>query len=140
MRVALKTDDGVVHWLAGQPGVSERDFSSVANFKNEGRINVQENQFIRARAAEYEDRLNLATTVTFDTTRKFPTVVAAFTFALDYDRTKPREGQLIFEIPVAGGAEVRRFMAGAVVLPPKILTIGVSVNLSYTVLGGRITT
>ena len=138
MRVGLLTKEGTTIWLAGQSGTGEREFSSVSGLQVAGQINVQENQFIRAAAATQVDRKNLATTVSFGTTRKFPTATAAELFALDYDNTQPRTGTLILESPQPGGGVSRRYMRGAVVDPPGREVIGVTVLLHYTVRGGLI--
>jgi hypothetical protein len=140
MRVALKTPDGLTHWLAGQPGVDEREFSSVSGFRVGGTVKVQPDGFPRAEAMVFRDRKNLATSLSFGTTRKFASLVAAAEWALDYDAAKPRSGTLILETPQAGGGVSRRYMAGAVVQPPGREVIGVSVILTYDVVGGKILT
>ena len=137
MRVALRTG-GITHWLAGQPAVDEREFSSVSGFRVSAGINVQQVAKVRAEAMEVVDHKNLQTTLTFGTTRKFDTAVLAELWSLDYDNGWPRSGTLILESPQPGGGVSRRYMAGAVVQPPVRAVTGVSVDLSYTVTGGLI--
>lgn len=138
MRIGLLTD-GILRWLAGNPDLGERSFSSASDFRMTPKINIQTDQFLRGAAVRVRDRKNLATTITFGTTREFPTVWAAENWVLDYEATQPREGQLILESQMGGGAVVRRYLANAVVEPPDRQVIGVSVILKYTIQGGAIT-
>jgi len=128
----------MTYWLAGQPAVNEREFSSVSGFRLTPAIAVQTISRVRAAAVEVLDRKNLQTTISFGTTRKFATAVGAELWSLDYDASHPRSGTLIFESPQPGGGVSRRYMAGAVVQPPTRAVTGVSVDLSYTVTGGLI--
>ena len=139
MRIAIQPPTGGAYWLAGQAGVSERDFSSVSDFRKSAEIVVQESTRVRAVARTLFDRANLKTTLSFGTVRKFATVAEAEVWALDYDRVFPRAGILIMESvqPVAG--VVRRFLQNAVVRPPTIVVTGVSVSLQYIIEGGKIT-
>lgn len=138
MRVMLLTSDGRQHWLAGQPGVSERIHSSVGNFRKSCSVAEQVNEFVRAAASEVVDRGNILTTLSFSTTRQFPTVEAAELWVLDYEVTWPREGMLVLESILPGGAVRRRYMAGAVVRPPDLSYLGTSVAIQYVVRGGLI--
>lgn len=138
MRIGLDIGDGRVVWLAGQAGISERDFSSASGLRVEGSIALQEDSFIRAAAVEVTDRKNLKTTISFGTVRKFKTVAEAEAFALDYDRSFGRTGKLIMESLKPGGGVSRRYLKGAVVSPPGREVTGVSVKLDYTVTGGSI--
>lgn len=138
MQVALKTAEGVTHWLAGTPGVSERDHSSVSDFRKTSRIQVQESSRVRAAYLQSWDRGNLGTELTFGTTRKFATVQAATDFAFDYDRAMPRTGTIILVTPISGGGQRMRYMPAAVVEPPAMVVTGVTVELQYTVRGGEI--
>ena len=137
MRVAL-IKDAVTFWLAGTPGIGEREFSSSSGLRVEAQIDVQEDHFIRATAGRLRDRKNLVTTVSFSTTRKFATATAAELFALDYDRTYARDGLLMLESPQPGGGVSRRYLATVVVRPPAREVIGVTVLLSYVAVGGQI--
>lgn len=136
MRVAL-IKDGITYWLAGDPALGEREFSSSSGLRVEAQIDIQEDHFIRAAAGKLRDRKNLVTTVSFSTTRKFATPTAAELFALDYDRTFARDGLLMLESPQSGGGVSRRYFA-AVVRPPSREVIGVTVLLSYVAVGGQI--
>lgn len=138
MRVALQTTTGRTQWLAGQAGVIEREFSSASGFRVNGQIQTQDDEFIRAVEAGVIDRGNLRTTIEFSTVRKFSTAHAAELWMLDYDSTMERTGVLIIESVQVNGGVSRRYMKNAVVLPPKREANGVSVSLSYTVLGGSI--
>lgn len=139
MRVMLKV--GVVeHWLAGKPGVSEREWSSVSDYRIEPQIEVQDSKRVRASEAKVHDRGNLKNTLTFGTTRKFETASEAEQFSNDYDTTAPRTGTLVLESVLPVGGVVRRYLPNAVVLPPRRQVIGCSVLLSYTAVGGAIKT
>lgn len=137
MRVALRVG-GITTWIAGQPLVSERDFSSVSDFRVTAGINVQTDARVRATSVRTQDRKNLATTLTFGTTRKFASAVEAALWSLDYDNTMPRTGTLILETPLSGGGVSRRYMEAAVIRPPQRVVTGVTVELSYAVEGGLI--
>lgn len=118
--------------------MGEREFSSASGFRVSGQISVQNDAFIRAAEAGVLDRGNLQTTVEFGTVRKFATAHTAELWMLDYDATMPRTGTLIIETIQANGGVSRRYMRGAVVMPPKREANGVSISLNYTVVGGAI--
>lgn len=138
MRLALRTEDGIFHWLAGTPGVSERTHSSAGNLRISGDIATQDVRKIRASTASMLDRLNLATTITFDTTRKFATATEAELWSLDYDLSQPRTGLVVIESMMPTGGVTRRYIPGAVVHPPEREVTGVSVRLTYRISGGSI--
>ena len=135
MRVALLLSGGSTIWLAGKPGVSEREWSSVSDFLVTPSINVQNDQFIRAAEAKVADRKNLLLTITFGTVQKFATASQAQLFATDYYLGQQRSGTLLLDIPQAGGSSIFRYQPNAVVDPPIIRTVGVSVIMNYTVRG-----
>lgn len=139
MRVGLK-NGGVTVWLAGNPALSEREHSSVSDFRVNGEIVTQENRFLRAAAASFVDRLNLATTISFGTSRLFASADEAEAWALDYDATAARTGTLVMVSQMAGGGLKYRYMAGAVIRPPEREVTGCTVRLRYTAQGGKILT
>ncbi len=138
MRIALRTPDGVFHWLAGNPGLSERDHSSAGALRIAGDIVTQEVKKIRAAAAVTLDRANLKTTLSFGTVRKFSDAATAELWSADYDLAQPRVGLVILESVMATGGVTRRYLPDAVVHSPGREVTGVSVALSYTISGGAI--
>lgn len=138
MRVALRTTDGVFHWLAGKPGISEREHSSADQFRIAADVAVQEVRKVRAAVASVIDRGNLKTTVSFTTVRKFATAAEAEVWSLDYDLTQPRTGLLVMESQQATGGVSRRYLPDVVIQPPGREVTGVSVHLSYQASGGAI--
>ena len=140
MQIALQPTEGALVWLAGQPGVSERDFSSAADLDIDPVTLLQEDTFVRGRQARMTDRGNLKTSIRWNTVRKFATAEEASIFLLDYDNNTVREGTLILNIPQTSGGVITRALPNAVVSPPRRRQTGVSVFLSYTAQGGAITT
>ncbi|MGE9268369.1 MAG: hypothetical protein ACQKBY_09755 [Verrucomicrobiales bacterium] len=132
MKIALK-NEGTHHWLAGQPGVSERTHSSAAGLAFGGEVIQDPQTAIRAAAKVWQDRGNYEGSVSFSTTRKFTTKAAAEEFAALYDLLWPRTGDL--DLYGADGQIVAR-LTNVLVSPPSRRVYGVSVDLDYTVVGG----
>ena len=113
--------------------MAETVHSSAGDLSIEGNNPTQRVNRVRAANAVFYDRLNLATTVRFSTTRTFSTVAAAELWSLDYDAAMPRTGALVLESTTG-----TRYLHDAIVSPPDRRVYGCSVALSYTVQGGRI--
>lgn len=139
MRVAIQPTSGPPVWLAGDPTMDEREFSSAADIVVSGDIQVQTDAFVRARSSILRDRGNLVETLAFSTSRKFPSHQDACLWVLLYMAGTARSGYAIFEIPTAGGTVTRCYMPHAVVMPPERRIIGVSVLLNYQIRGSAIT-
>lgn len=139
MRIALL--NGITSYpLAGEAGVSERTHSSAANLRIVPSIIVQADTRIRAAATLHRDRLNLATQITFSTTRQFATVRAAEEFARRYDATTPRTGTLLCDsIDPLTALTYRDTYADALVQPPARALAGATVLMDYVVLCGPCT-
>ena len=133
MRITVHTDSGPLP-LAGDAGVSEREFSSVAGFEIRAATDVQVIRKVRAEHAIPVDRDNLVTTLDFQTRRMFPTHGEAVAWASDAEEMEPLEGVLIF--PFGNGRD--RGLVDAVVSPPRASVQGCQVTLSYQAQGGRI--
>lgn len=137
MRISLKVG-ATVYPLAGQAGVSERTHSSAGDF----RISAQSQQElilrVRAATAKMVDRGNLATTITFSTSRVFPTAAEAFLYTLDHDGALPRAGTLIMETAKPSGAAYSRYLMDVVISPPSRRVVGCTALLDYTATGGGI--
>ena len=140
MRISLQPSAGALVWLAGQPGVDEREFASASNIRITGSIQVQEDRYIRGTNAKVKDRKNLLETLTFTTTRTFPTPQAAELWSMDYNANMPRAGVVQLQSIAEGGSVSTRYMKDAVVMPPGREVIGCSVILSYEIRGGSIKT
>jgi hypothetical protein len=137
MRVSI-TSGGATHHLAGESGVSERVHSSAGGLSISADIQTSSRAGVRKAAAGVRDRLNLQTTISFTTSRLFATPALAEAWALDYDSTFHRAGNLRIDT-VAGATTTTRYMNDCVVLPPSRQVIGCSVLLQYTAIGGAIT-
>lgn len=137
MRIGLQ--NGIVtDWLAGNPAKSERQHSSASDLRMNGQIVLQARQFLRAAATSYVDRANLATTISFGSSRLFATAAEAQLWSLDYDATARRTGTLVLVSQIAGGGVIYRYMQGAIVRPPERIVTGCTVQLRYTAEGGKI--
>ncbi|MEI7912285.1 MAG: hypothetical protein WCK77_21850 [Verrucomicrobiota bacterium] len=135
MRIALVHSTGTL-WLAGNPAVVERLHSSAGSLAITGHIGIQTDAFVRGLAVAHTDRGNLATTVSFSTSRQFATTPAAEIWSALYDSVQPRAGTLILDSTDG----TYQFMAGCVVQPPTRQVIGCSVQLHYQVVGGLLGT
>lgn len=137
MRIALYSGS-TLYPLAGQQGVTEHDHSSAAGFTIAPQVNQQVAAYVRGTHSKPIDRGNLLNIMTFSTTRKFASVLAAQGWALDYDADFARSGTLYLDALDTTGIITRRTMANAVVDPPVRRCIGATVLLDYTVRGGVI--
>ena len=138
MRIAL-VHGSTTTWLAGEPGVSERDHTSASDFEIDANTEIDVKPGIRAEAVNVLDRGNLKTTLGFSTTVKFDTTDEAELWAIDYDGSAARAGTLTIYSHVSGEADAVRELANAVVKPPRRRVIGCSVLLTYSVTGGAFT-
>lgn len=138
MRIALKDGNGTLWWLAGEPAVAQNVHSWADQLRINGEIVFEWIDLLRATVSQAVDRGNLKTVVTFSTTRRFSTPRAAQLYCADYDRSTPRRGILVLEGVGPDGSTNRRYMGGAVVMPPHRQAIGCSVLLNYEVRGGLI--
>lgn len=139
MRISLKVGS-TVYPLAGTSGVDERVHTSAGDF----RISAQSQQElilrVRAATAKMVDRGNLATTITFSTSRVFATAAEAFLYTLDHDGALPRAGVLLMEVLDPAGGVTTRHVMDVVISPPARRVIGCSALLEYTATGGGIVT
>ena len=137
MRISLKVG-ATIYPLAGTSGVAERVHSSAGDF----RITAQSEQelilLIRASTARMVDRGNLATTISFSTSRLFASPAQAFLYTLDHDAALPRAGQLWMEVETPAGAGYSRYLMDVVISPPSRRVIGCTALLEYTATGGGI--
>lgn len=131
MKIALR-HDAVDHWLAGAPGVAQSVHSSAGDLLINGQINIDTQARVRAAAMAFRDRGNLSQDISFTTARKFATTAEADEFAITYDAVMPRTGYL--DLYGEDDEPIAR-LTNAVVSPPSRQTIGVSVQLSYQVVG-----
>lgn len=132
MRISLVTTTAT-HYLAGNPGLSEREHSSAGDFEISGQVLAQIMQRIRAATAPVEDRKNLTHQVSFSTSRLFATAAEAFLYSLNPAGKTDRAGTLVFTIGASSMS-----MANAVVEPPSCRVIGCTVLLTYRASGGAI--
>lgn len=139
MRIALR-NASTLYPLAGAAGVSERTHSSAADLQIQPSIIVQADARLRAAAMLHRDRLNLATTIGFSTTRVFASVREAEVWARRYDGDFPRTGTLVCDsIDALSALTYRDEYADAVVEPPSRSLMGATVMLRYLVRCGAIT-
>lgn len=132
MKIALINSE-VFYWLAGEPGIDQTVHTSAGDLRINGQINIDSQARLRAAAMAFRDRKNLQQSITFSTWRKFDTPAEAKEWALTYDAVMPRTGSLDF-YDEAGDPVAR--LSGAVVSPPQRRILGVSVELTYSVVGG----
>lgn len=137
MRISLKVG-ATVYPLAGQAGVSERTHSSAGEFRIAADSQRELIQRVRAATAKMVDRGNLATTITFSTSRQFATPAEAFLYTLDHDGALPRAGTLVMETAKPSGAAYSRYLMDVVISPPARRVIGCTALLDYTATGGGI--
>lgn len=137
MRIGLY-NGSTLYPLAGASGVSERTHSSAADVAINPSAALQVVSRVRATHALHLDRGNLATSISFTTSRKFATVEAAELWALDYDADFPRTGKLVMETVLPDGNTRVRVMADAVVSPPQRRLNGATIQIAYAVQGGAI--
>jgi hypothetical protein len=132
MRIALVHDGGTLD-LAGSRDYTLREFPGADNLRFEGRTALQADARVRAAATSHIDRGNLATTVSFGTSRIFSTTAAAEVWSGMYDTVSARSGTLVISdwdlIPLLN-------FPGAVVQPPRRQVIGCTVLLQYEVVCG----
>jgi hypothetical protein len=132
MKIALR-HEAVDYWLAGQPTIAQSVHSSAGDLRINGQINIDSQARVRAAAMAFRDRGNLRQEISFTTSRKFATTAEADEWSATYDAVFPRTGYLDFydedDDPIAR-------LTNAIVLPPSRSVIGVSVQLSYTAMGG----
>lgn len=138
MRIALNTGSGTV-FLAGNPGVSEREHSSASDIVIAPTIITQPRDGVRRVTSGERDRGNLTTTISFSTTRTFQKPVEAQQFALDYESSNSERTGSLSLTPIGGTGGAARTMADCVVHPPERRVTGCTVFLSYTCKGGKIT-
>ena len=138
MRIAL-VSGATTYPLAGESGIDERVHSSAADYRVTGERSTDIQRRARALTAKAVDRKNLATTITFSTTRKFATAREAFIFSLDHDTAIPCAGTLVMTA-IEGGTTTVRHLLDAVVSPPIRQVMGCTLLLNYTVTGGGIIT
>jgi hypothetical protein len=131
MRAALIHANGTL-WLAGDPAATVREFPPADDFRIAGDKQLQTDLRVRAAEANHTDRGNLATTVSFGTSRLFATPAAAQVWAGLYDGTQPNTGTLVVCAADAGALPLLNF-PGAVVRPPRREVIGCTVLLGYEV-------
>jgi hypothetical protein len=132
MKIALVISEDF-YWLAGEPGISQTVHSSAADLRINGQINIDSQARLRAAAMAFRDRGNLQQSISFTTSRKFDTTAEADAWSTTYDAVMPRTGYLDF-YDEAGDPVAR--LVNAVVSPPERRIIGVSVLLTYSVVGG----
>jgi hypothetical protein len=133
MKIALVSAE-VVNWLAGEPGIAQSVHASAGDLRINGQIGIDSQARLRAAYMAFRDRGNLQQNISFSTSRKFDTTGEADDWATTYDAVMPRTGSLDFYDEA--GEQVARLL-NAVVSPPERRVIGVSVLLSYTVVGGE---
>lgn len=139
MRISLYSGT-TLYPLAGQSGVSERVHSSADQVTISPQAELQVAPRVRATHALHLDRANLATSISFSTSRKFSTVAEAEQWALAYDANFPRTGTLYLDTVSPLGVVTRQTMADAVVSPPTRKCTGATVLLDYQAQGGAIAT
>ena len=96
--------------------------------------NCQVGEFLRATVIKAFDRGNIRHQVSFKVSRLFTDPDDAFLWALEYPSTVTRSGTVTF---TSGSTSAT--LADAVLDPPKCTTIGVSVEISYRLVGGAVT-
>ncbi len=132
MRITLKVGDDYTP-LAGTFGQSERQHTSVVDFRMGAAVAKQSGQKVRAGSAGERDRGNLETTISFTTRRMFGSAGEAFRFCADHEAQFPRSGSLM----LSTGAGTRH-LADAVVSPPVHRIDGCAAVLDYTAHGAGI--
>jgi len=135
MRVGIQSG-GVISWLAGQAGVSERVHSSARDFALSRERQQTVSPIVKGTITRQFDRGNESSVVTFSTTRKFDSSDECFLYLIDYNL--PLVGVVVFEIEVPGGGVIRRLMANAVMSKPEMDPIGETLTLYYSITGGNI--
>jgi hypothetical protein len=112
----------------------------LTNFKINGSRNIQEAQFFRGKARAFYDRLNRKTEVTFDTTRLWPSQVAAESFILMHETQFPGTFLATFTAGISGGVTASRYLVNAVVESVGSSIAGCTTKHSYRIAGGVMAT
>ncbi|MEI7912281.1 MAG: hypothetical protein WCK77_21830 [Verrucomicrobiota bacterium] len=128
-----------IFYLAGHPDHSERVFSSAQDVRISGKVSVEARRRIRALAVEHVDRGQLATQVSFSTSRGFASNAAAEAYAALLEDAAELSGILVIRADGGDSADTYVYMCRAVVSPPAREVSGCSVRLHYSVVGGAIT-
>lgn len=133
MRICLLTPDPV--WLAGDPGLPEREHSPAGDLSFDPTLETQTAVRVRAPEAAHWGRGNYAMRISFSTARLYASGEQAAAAAALYDVRHPHAGTLRL-CRVTPGAEAIADFPGALVLPPRRQVIGRSVLLAYEALAG----
>jgi hypothetical protein len=118
--------------LAGDGAEGARDL--VVN----GRVVVQEAQFLRAESVELFDRRNRSTLISFHAATLFDTMEDAEVYLLERAEKVQIQGLVTLIARTPSGAETRRYLSDAIVEISEGRQIGVTIEFSYTIRGGII--
>ena len=104
-----------------------------------GPIAAQVAETIRATNALVYHRGNLQTAITFSVTRECASPQAAELFCFTHPRDVLREDTLIILAQTANGGTSKLTLAGAAIQDVQCRQVGLSVLVSYNIIGGALT-
>jgi hypothetical protein len=110
-----------------------------SNLRTSGPISVQQGEFLRATYGKAYNRNNLKTMLSFSITRECASAQAAEAFCLTHLRDVLRSNTCVVQAEGSKGGKTTITISDAVLQEPVCEQIGVSVVITYTILGGAIT-
>jgi len=109
------------------------------NLRITGEVSAQVAQRLRATSAKVFNRDNQRVTVTFDIWREFSTPLNAEYWLLSHIKNAQREDTLYLHAQGAAGNKIRVTLSDCVLTVVALSHQGVSVFVSYQIVGGAIT-
>ena len=105
---------------------------------HDGRLVVDEQEFLRATAVELFNRANRATVISFSRVWSFTDLGAAELFLLDHPASIPQQETCKFTTMSNAGALSYRYIARAMVGAYRGAVMGTAITFNYTIRGGAL--
>ena len=110
----------------------------VRNFRIEAERSVQENRLLRAATAQFQNRANYRTRVSFEVVRNHASVREAETFLLGHGQDLPATGLAVFTGVNDAGAATTRYLSNAVIESLDGSGAGTTTRHRYVLRGGQL--
>jgi hypothetical protein len=130
MTVGIVHSEESITYLAGDPDAPDRGFAGASGLTFSGRVETSAETCIRCAAVTHSPPENLVETITFQTTRTFPTRQQAEAYAKTW--SPPPPGCLVIQAP---DGESGLLMPGAVVHAPDMTIRGCTLALRHHITG-----
>jgi hypothetical protein len=140
MRIVITsfTTPAVVFKMAWEGKGTETLPSGSNSFHISDQVMVDVARFLRADYITMFDRGNIQNTVTFNATRVFDDQTLADAFMLDLRGNVPNIGRVDFITTLPTGKVIDRYFARAAIPSVDRYNIGVTVFMSFTIIGGEL--